>query len=82
MYKAASIVTRDETSLLEDEANTLACNLAPIYFALDVKHADVDSVLIGPNQLAFMELYNKIAKTLGWPPRIALRMPEIVGMDG
>jgi len=82
MYKAVGVLTRDETTLLGDGANTLSCNLAPVYFALDVKQSGADAVLIGPNQKPFMELYNKLVDRLNWPTKTSIIMLEIVGMDG
>lgn len=60
MYKMISVVTRDQTSL-DEGCQTVSCHLCPIYFALDAIHADVDLILIGPDQERFYELTKKVS---------------------
>lgn len=80
MYKAASIVTQSETQIVD--GNTLACNLCPLYFCLDVRHCNPDFVLIGTNERPFMKLYNTFSERLGWSPCSTLIFKEILGING
>jgi hypothetical protein len=43
MYQLVSVVTRDQTSLIEGSA-TVGCHLCPIYFALDIFYSNCDIV--------------------------------------
>ncbi|KAL7078499.1 hypothetical protein ACQ4LE_002804 [Meloidogyne hapla] len=84
MYQAVSVITRDQTSLIEG-ANTVGCHLCPIYFALDIFYRNYDIVLIGPNQKDFAKLAIKINKALKQNDSnipAFLILPEIIGTDG
>ena len=58
MYKMASKVTRDASSIVE--GNTLATHLCPLYHTLDVHFADVDLLITGEDQRPFVNLAREV----------------------
>ncbi|CAJ0924385.1 unnamed protein product, partial [Mesorhabditis belari] len=81
MYKMASIVTRDETSI--SEGTMLSGNLIPLIYALDVHYSNADVVLLGENnkdQIATLaeKLWNK---SIGVNGPTQLIYPCLIGMN-
>jgi tyrosyl-tRNA synthetase len=80
MYKMASKVTRDTSSIVE--GNTLATHLCPLYHTLDVHFADVDLLITGEEQRPFVILGQQLCQGVGLPSQAALLIPNIPGMNG
>ncbi|KHJ92730.1 tRNA ligase class I, partial [Oesophagostomum dentatum] len=80
MYKMASIVTRDETSLCE--GTTLAGNLVPLFYALNHQLLKSDVALIGADYVPVANLATKLWTSQGYLPPTQLAFATLPGCDG
>ncbi|CAJ0594328.1 unnamed protein product [Cylicocyclus nassatus] len=80
MYKMASIVTRDETSVCE--GTTLAGNLVPLFYALNHHLLKSDVVLLGEDCIPIANLATKLWASQGFVPPTQIAFPTLPGCDG
>ncbi|EYB85895.1 hypothetical protein Y032_0289g1515 [Ancylostoma ceylanicum] len=80
MYKMASAVTRDETSVCE--GTTLAGNLVPLFYALNHLLVGTDVAIIGGDYIPIATLATRLWTSQGHVPPTQIAFPVLPGCDG
>ncbi|KJH52989.1 putative tyrosine--tRNA ligase [Dictyocaulus viviparus] len=80
MYKMASVITRDETTVCE--GTTLAGNLIPLFYALNHQVLKTDLSLIGDDSIPIANIATKLWSCLGIDPPTQLSFSVLPGCDG
>ncbi|GMR53078.1 hypothetical protein PMAYCL1PPCAC_23273, partial [Pristionchus mayeri] len=81
LYKLASAVTRDESSLLNTTSSALSCNLVPLVYALNAKYMESDAVLLGEDSSSTAQLAVKLLNAIGVHAPTQLAVEVVPGMD-
>ncbi|VDP31189.1 unnamed protein product [Heligmosomoides polygyrus] len=80
LYKMASSVTRDETTVCE--GNSLSGNLVPLFYALNHHLLKTDLAILGEDSAPIAALATKLWTYLKVPPPTQLMVPVMPGCDG
>ncbi|CAI4225825.1 unnamed protein product [Auanema sp. JU1783] len=80
LYKMASSVTEEETSL--EEGGNISCNLVPLFYALNIRLANPDVVLVGEDQVKIAKLSEKLLRAVGAVAPTHLSFKCLSGCDG
>ncbi|KAK5969613.1 Tyrosine--tRNA ligase cytoplasmic [Trichostrongylus colubriformis] len=80
MYKMASYVTRDETTVCEGTA--LSGNLVPLFFALNHQLLKTDVIIMGDDMAPIANLAIKIWSRMKIQPPTQVMFPLLPGCDG
>ncbi|GMT00183.1 hypothetical protein PENTCL1PPCAC_22357 [Pristionchus entomophagus] len=81
IYKLASAVARDESSLLNTTSSALSCNLVPLVYALNAKYMETDVIVVGEDTSSTAQLAVKLLHAIGVNAPTQLAVEVVPGMD-